>query len=132
MSIARDPRIRALEVARQSKCATRMGAVIVKHGKILGESCNYGCGDAGVHAEYAAVHNVFQKGLRPKDLWGARIIVAGILKSGNFVRTARPCTETMKKFKGREHVPCMKFLREHGINEVEYIIKNGSWVNEPV
>lgn len=132
MSVSRDLRERALEIARQSKCATKMGAVIVKHGKVIGESCNYGYGSDGVHAEFAAVQNAFQKGLRPKDLWGARIIVAGVLKSRNFVRSARPCVVIKKQFRGCGKIPCMIFLRECGINEVEYIIKDGTWVSEPV
>ncbi|MDP3725931.1 MAG: hypothetical protein Q8R36_01905 [bacterium] len=132
MSTIDDPRKHALDLAKLSKCRIKMGAIVVKHGKILGESCNYALDDRGIHAEIAAVHNAFQRGLTRKDLWGARIVVAGFVESGNFVRTAKPCVELNKRTRKPGQIPCMEYLRRHGIKEVEFVTKKGKWKVGPI
>lgn len=120
-------KLRAIEVAQRSKCATKMGAVIVKHGAILGESCNYDYEKRGVHAEFGAISNALQRGLQPKDLWGASIFIAGLVESGNFVRTAAPCRKLKRRSQNHGQIPCRSLLRKHGIDKIFFIRKDGSW-----
>ncbi|MBI2109062.1 MAG: hypothetical protein HYT93_02695 [Parcubacteria group bacterium] len=133
-AVCPDPRKRAIELAKMSSCAIQHGAVIVKHGEILGEDVNQAFGESGgLHAEIGAIHDALKRcGGKKKKLYGARIICAGIRKStGRFVETSRPC-ECLGSRKNIAGIPCMKKIREVGISEIEYVTKTGDWFIEKV
>ena len=124
---------RAIELANLSPCGIQHGVVITKHEKILGEGFNYTIGEAGVHAEIDAIHDALKRcGGDKKKLWGARLISVGIRKkTGKFVQTARPC-EHLGPRKNAAGAPCMKKIREAGINKIEYTTSSGEWCEEDI
>lgn len=80
----------AMGVATLSKCRQRHGALVIKHGKVLGSSPNKHRNDAridylnaSVHAEVAAL----RKAGYPKR---ATVVVARINRSGE-ARLSKPC-----------------------------------------
>ncbi|MFH0737724.1 MAG: bifunctional diaminohydroxyphosphoribosylaminopyrimidine deaminase/5-amino-6-(5-phosphoribosylamino)uracil reductase RibD [Candidatus Micrarchaeota archaeon] len=84
----------------------RVGAVIVKDGKILG--CGYHKGAGKPHAEIEAMEDALRKTRNPHALRGAVLYV-----------TLEPCSHTLKRTP-----PCAKAIIEGGIRKVVYAMED--------
>lgn len=100
----------ARNLSRKSKCTDwRIGAIIVKHGKVIGKGYNRYSGDVerisvrfnidnmwSLHAEMAAVLNALENGHSTE---GAIMYVAGKKYNGRPLY-CKPCNNCMKVIKG--------------------------------
>jgi tRNA(Arg) A34 adenosine deaminase TadA len=107
----------AIKEALNSKYKHRIGAVIVKGGRILsvghnkvGHRAKHGIWESSVHAEIHAISKL----LKPKyhdKLQGCKIFVARVKKSGQ-IGLAKPCP------------CCLSFIKSVGIREIIYTTDN--------
>jgi len=100
----------------------RVGAVIVKGGRVLSSACNSIRGARGIgtkkapeslHAEAAAIKKVLDNG-NPDSLRGSILYVARLTSNGKTCNLSKPCEY------------CEKLLRDKGIRRVIYTTETGT------
>lgn len=105
----------AIEQALKSSFRQRMGAVVVRRGKVVGKGFNYAhstgepYGD-GMHAEISALNNTTAR--YRKD---STVYVCRINGSNSHLRLAKPC------------INCQKIMKKLGVRYVWYSTEEGDW-----
>lgn len=80
----------AMGVATQSRCRQRHGALVIKHGKVLGASPNLYRNDARIDWRNASVHAEAAALRRARYPKKATVVVARINRNGE-ARLSKPC-----------------------------------------
>lgn len=133
MGTGRDPREVVQELLENSECRVQHGAVIVRHGEIIGRGHNYCIGEMGMHAEFAAINDALNSlGENVKKLRGTRIVTAGRWKKSKNLVDGLPCQVLNSRSQNASTMPCMAWIKNVGINEIEYRAKNGKWFTKKV
>lgn len=114
-------RIAAREAMKSSFKRHRLGAVIVKGGRILSTGFNkHGYNSVSslptMHAEASAISKLLKQ-RRLHDLAGSEIYVSRFTKAGR-VGMARPCPN------------CLVLIRSVGITKIHYTTDDGTTISE--
>ena len=108
------PRRLALDLLKRSSLNVQMAAVLSDQRRTI---FSWGWNHGYVHAEEHAISRA-----NPKRLFASKITIAGRrTKSGNIV-CAKPCTKDGKD--------CRSLIHSRNIGVIEYLDKNGNWIEE--